>query len=195
MARFTHVVVAAALLAALAFGAAACDDEDAPPATGSSNASQESIDQLAARVQRNEMLFATIALSKLGLHAMDDALNADAPAIDPSYSRNTREAVRLLALTNWDTSVEEDAAAVHDHAVELLAALSEEDIAAAGDAATALHEGEHDLSNDVWAIVAKDLPPDAGGVESHDEGAETPAAGETAPADHDEGGETPEATP
>ena len=178
MARWKYAVVAAAIAPALALAAIACDDDDDDTAQGETTASQQSIDTLQARVQRNEMLFAVISLGGLGLHDMDEALN-DEQTIDSSFAPNTRTAIRLLALTDWDSEFAADAEEVEGHAVDLLQALEDEDIDAAGDAAAALHDTEHDLSNAVWAVLAADLPPDAGGVEQEDHGEETPGAGET----------------
>ena len=175
-------LLAVAAVSMLGLTAAACDDDDG--AESGTNASQQAVDAVSARVQRNEQMFALVSLSKLELHGMDESL-ADG-MVETSFVPNTRAAVRLLALTDWDTSVDADATAVHEHAVALLKALEAEDLDAASNAAHELHEGAHDLDRAVWAIIAKDLPPDAGGPQPEDEeSAETPAA--------DHGAETPEA--
>lgn len=179
MFRIKHAVIAAALLSAMALAAACSDD-----ANTDSSAQQSDIDALNARIERLDMMHAVIGLSKLGLHDMDESLAAG--TIESSFSSNTRTAIRLLALTEWPSDLAADADTVEGHAVDLLKALADEDVDAASDAATALHDGEHDFSDEVWAILAADLPADAGGVEAHDESGETPAAGETAGADHDE---------
>jgi hypothetical protein len=191
LARFKHALAAAALISALAlaaFGAAACDDDNS--AQSENGASQQTVDQLTTTVQRNQMMTSIITLDSLGLHGIDETLAEG--TVESSFAPAARTAVRLLALTDWDSSVASDAETVHGHAVDLLVALEAEDVEAASAAATELHDGEHDLSHDVWAILAADLPPDAGGVEE-EHGDETPAAGETETGDHDEAAETPAA--
>jgi hypothetical protein len=176
--RFKHAVIAAALLSTMAFAAACSDDGE----TGNT-AQQSDIDTLNARVERLDMMHGIIGLSKLGLHDMDESLAEG--TIESSFSGNTRTAIRLLALTEWSGDLDTDAETVEGHAVDLLRALADEDVDAAADAAAALHDSEHDFSNEVWAVLAADLAHDAGGVEAHDEG-ETPAAGETDAGDHSE---------
>jgi hypothetical protein len=191
-----NAVLAALFVSVVALAGAACNDD----ADSNSSASQAEITEVSNRIQRNEMLYALTTLSTLGLHAMDESLAEG--TIDSSFARNTRTAIRMFALTNWDATLQEDAETLRGHAVDLLAALNDEDVEAAADAAHELHEGEHDFSDAAWAIVAKDLPPDAGGVEEHEEepagtpGAEgTPSASTTEAAD-DHGEEpTTEATP
>ncbi len=155
--------------------ATACGS-DTKNADSSSTASQASVEQLSARVQRNEMLFASVTLSSLPLHAMDESL-AEGKA-ESTFVPTTRSAVRILALTDWDPSLKAEADAVLGHAVDLLKALDEGDLAAAKDPAHELHETYHDFADKIWAIVAKDLPADAGGVSPHDEEV-TPTAGTT----------------
>jgi hypothetical protein len=182
------LLVALAAITVIAGVAVACGDDDAD---SSSNTSQETIDAVNARMQRNEMLFAVVHMRTLGLHAMDESLAEG--TIESSFSGNTQTAVRLFALTDWDPSLAADAEELRGHAVDLLQALRDEDVDAAAAAAKALHDGEHDFSNEVWAILAADLPADAGGVEAHDDGGETPAAGETAEGGDHSDDETPAA--
>jgi hypothetical protein len=198
LARLKGVLVSAVLVATLGLLAAACDDD----AETNSNAQQSDVDALETRVdevsanlQSTEEMYAVLTLGTLELHGMDEGLN-DTGTIESSYAPNTRTAVRVLALTDWSDTLQPDATAVHDSAVELLQALEAEDVEAAKTAATELHEGAHEFTDKVWSEIAADLPPDAGGPEEeHEEGEETPAAGET-PAQHSEE-ETPaaEATP
>ena len=168
----------AAFVAIAGLIAAGCSsDNKTDTASGSSNASQASVDDLSARIQRNEMLFATFSLSALPLHAMDTSIASG--TVESTYVPNARSAVRLLALTNWDSSLKAEADTVRGHAVDLLKALDDGNIDAAKDPAHELHEGYHDFSDKVWAILAKDLPADAGGVAPDDEDASTPAADAT----------------
>jgi hypothetical protein len=161
-------------IGALALSAAACND-DGDDAESNDNASQESIDALALRVERNEQLFALTAMGQLGLHDMDEGLN-DTGTIESSYTPNTRRAVRLLALTDWG-QFQDDAEDLRAHAETLLTALQDEDIEAAKDAAHELHEGEHEFSRAVMNELVKDLDPDLGGPEIEEESSETPADG------------------
>jgi hypothetical protein len=195
MARLKYVLLAGALLAALGIFAAACDDD----AESQNNAQQsdvdrltQSIDELNTRVSNDEMMYAILQINSLGLHDMDEGLRAG--TIESSYAPNTRTAVRLLALTGWSDDLKPEADTLHGHAVDLLKALEDEDVEAASAASAELHEGAQQFTDKVWAVVAADLPPDAGGVAAPDDDEEegTPAAGET-PADDHEMAETPAA--
>ena len=176
MAARKHATFIVAIVALAAMLVAACGD-DTKPADSSSSASQANFEQLSARVQRNEMLFASVTLGSLPLHAMDESL-AEGTA-ESTFVPAARSAVRIFALTDWDPSLKAEAEQVHGHAVDLLKALDEGDLDAAKDPAHELHESYHDFSDKVWAIVAKDLPADAGGVAPHDDEEATPAAATT----------------
>lgn len=178
MFRFKYAVIAAALLSVMAIAVACGDDAETD-----SSAQQSDVEALNARVERVEMMHAVIGLSKLGLHDMDVALQEG--TIESSFSGNTRTAIRLLALTEWSPEFEDDAAAVEGHAVDLLRALEDEDLDAASAAALELHDTEHDFSAAVWAVLAADLAPDAGGVESHGDGDDAPADSDTEDDGHD----------
>jgi hypothetical protein len=169
LARFKHVLLAGALISALGLFAAACDDD----AETQNNAQQSDVDTLTTRIQRHEQMDALLTLRTLGLHAMDEALQEG--TIESSFAPNTTAAIRVFELTDWGTH-QADADAVQASAVDLLQALEAEDVDGAAAAAAELHEGEHDLSNAVWADLLGDLPEDEGGVEHHeDSGSETPA--------------------
>lgn len=177
MRTFTRTLVAATAVPALVLGAAACSDDD-NTAQSENTASQASIDDLSARVERNEMIFAVVSISKLGLHDMDETLN-DAGTIEPSFAPNTRTAVRLLALTDWG-EFQAEADTVRGHAEDLMTALADEDVDAAAAAAADLHDSEHDFNTAVWNVVAKDLKPEFGGPQPEErEESGTPTAGET----------------
>lgn len=180
MAIHKHAKFIIAIAAVASVFATACGD-DTKKADSSSSASQASVEQLSARVQRNEMLFASVTLASLPLHAMDESL-AEGKA-ESNFVPAARSAVRIFALTEWDPTLKADAETLRGHAVDLLKALDDGDVDAAKDPAHELHEGAHDFSDKVWAIVAKDLPEDAGGVAPHDEEEATPAAGTTPTAD------------
>ena len=68
MPKFKHALIAAVAIPALMLGAVACNDD----ADSESSASQESIDETNARVQRNEMLWANLALQQQPLHDFDE---------------------------------------------------------------------------------------------------------------------------
>lgn len=176
MAARKHAMMFAAILLGVAIAATACST--GTTTTSTSNASQTSVDQLAARTQRNEMLFAVVNVSALPLHEMSVSLNGG--KVDPTFVPMTRTTIRLLALTNWDTTLKGDADKVRGHAVDLLKALEDGNLDAAKDPADKLHDGYHDFSGKVWEVVAKDLPPDAGGVAPHSDEA-TPAPTSVSP--------------
>ena len=129
------------------------------------------------------MLFASVSLASLPLHAMDESLAAG--KAESTFVPAARSAVRIFALTDWDPSLKTEAEQLRGNAVDLLKALNDGNLDAAKDPAHQLHETYHDFSDKVWAIVAKDLPADAGGVSPHDDAEATtgtnttPAAGAT----------------
>jgi hypothetical protein len=173
-----HVpMIAFVALIAAALVAAACGDDNTKTASTASNASQASVDDLTARIQRNEQLFAAVTIGNVPLHDMDESIKAG--TIEASFVPNVRTVVRLLALTNWSATLKADADALHGHAVDLLRALSDADVAAAKAPSEALHDGWHEFSDKLWGELAKDLPPDAGGV-APDDAEMTPAAAGTA---------------
>jgi len=174
-----HVLlIALAAIIPAALIASACGGDSSRPASSETNASQASVDDLAARTQRNEQLFAAVTIGNIPLHAMDESIMGG--TIEASFVPNVRTVVRLLALTDWSPSLKADADALHGHAVELLKALSDADVEAAKEPAHALHEGWHEFSDKLWGEIAKDLPPDAGGVEPDHADDMTPAATGTA---------------
>jgi hypothetical protein len=203
LARFKNVLLIGAVIGALGIFAAACDDE----AVTESNAQQSDITAINDRIDENEMLYTVVTTSTLGLHDMDEQLNAG--TIDPSFIGNTRTLVRIYTLTDWTDDLAAEADAIRETGIELMAALEDEDIEAAAAAATELHDAEHEFSDKVWAELLGDLPEEEGGVAAHDEGGETPADGTpaadgTQEADHSEeededehsdGEPTAEATP
>ena len=176
MAAHKHAMIIATVLTAAAVVATACGS-GMKTTTSDSSASQASIEQLAARVQRNEMLFAVVNLSALPLHDMDESLAAG--KADGKFVPSTRSAVRLFALTDWDAALKDEAQILRGHAADLLKALDDGNVDAAKDPAHQLHEGYHDFADRVWAIVAKDLPPDAGGVPPARNDEATPVASAT----------------
>ena len=180
MVTLRRALFVAALFAIGGAAGVACSSDNKPDAaSGSSTASQASVDELSARIQRNEMLFAVVNLSALPLHTIDESL-AEGKA-ESTFVPDARAAVRFLALTNWDSTLRAEAETLRGHAAALLQALDDGDLEAAKGPAHDLHEGYHDFADKIWAVVAKDLPPDAGGVAPHTDDASTPAGGGTTP--------------
>jgi len=175
-------VLLALVTGALALTAVACGS-DTKHADSSSNASQASIDQLAARVQRNEQLEAWVTISNLPMHAMDTSVQDG--TIDNKYLPTLRTMVRVLALTDWSSDMKAGATKLHDDAVTLMQALDAGKTAAdVKGLSTTAHEDWHMFGPMLGDMLAKDLPADAGGPEpEHDDGA-TPGAAAT-PAGHD----------
>jgi hypothetical protein len=195
MRGFKRALFMTCAIAVLAVGAAACDDDNNDDAESNSNASQESIDALSATVTENEQFSSLLAFGTLGLHAMDEDLNATG-VIESSYAPNTTKLIRILALTDWG-QFQDDAEDLRADAEALLTALRDENVETAKTQATAVHEGEHEFNRLVMNELVADLDPDLGGpVEEHDAGSGTPEAEGTPGAEETPGGdheETPEA--
>ncbi len=168
------LLLAAAL--SLAIAAAACGGDNAK---SESSASQASIDQLAARVQQDEMLNAVIVISGLPEHEMDTA--AQGGKIDNKYVPTARMLVRMTALTNWTPDLASDAAKLHDSSLALLQALDAgKDVDAIKPLSQKAHEDWHMFTDAAWDVVTKSLPANAGGPRA----TATPGSG-TTPASHD----------
>ena len=150
-------------LVVMIVGTACSGDSSTKPAGGSSNASQASVDTLSASLQLTDMKYAAITIAGLPLHEMDTS--AQAGKIDGKYIPTARTLVRILALTDWTPELKDDAAKFHDAAVVLLKALDGGSIDAVKAASQAVHEHWHMFPGAIWAVVAKDLPADAGGPE------------------------------
>lgn len=175
MVRPRMLVALAVLVPALAMLAAACSDS----ADSKNSAAQANVDRIDARVQRNEMMSAIITLDGLPLHEMDVSLAAS--TVESAFVPDTRTAIRMLKLTNWVDELKDDADKLHGEAVNLLKALEADNVDAAKAPAHNLHEGAHEFHRAVWAVLARDLPSDAGGPEPTEAAGadETPAAGTT----------------
>ena len=168
-------------LGALACGAilvaSACGGSTTDTAGGSSTASQQSLDTLTARVQRNEVLSAWNVLENLPVHDMDTELQSG--KIDGKYVPVLRTAIRELALTDWPPELQSDATKFHDDAVALFKAMNSGQTADQLKAqSSAVHEDADGFPAKAGDWAAKSLPADAGGPESSG-GASTAAAGMT----------------
>jgi hypothetical protein len=172
-------VLLALATGAVALAAVACGS-DTKSAGSDSNASQASVDQLAARVQRNEQLDAWVTISNMPMHALDTSMQSG--TIDNKYVPTLRTMVRLLALTDWTSDVKDEATKLHDDGVTLMQELDAGKTAAeVKGRSTTVHEDWHMFGPAVGDMLAKDLPADAGGPQpEHDDAssgaATTPAA-------------------
>ena len=167
MPRFKHALIATLAIPALVVGAVACDDE----ADSESSASQESIDQTNARVQRNEMLWANLELQGLPLHDLDEAINDPSVEVPTDAIPTMRTVVRVISVTNWDETLRADAEQIGDDALAVIEALEADDREAAGEHITAVHEGYHDFNGKAWEHLAPDAVP----AEEHGDATAAPA--------------------
>jgi hypothetical protein len=162
MAAHKHAMVIAAILAVAGIFPAACGGNSAKEAGSSSTASQASIDQLAARVQRDEMLHAWVAISNLPVHDLDVTLQGG--KIDGKYVPTLRTLIRLLALTEFIPAVQPAATQLHDDAVSLFTAMnSGQEPAKLQTMSMTVHNEFDKFAPALGNEVAKDLPADAGG--------------------------------
>jgi hypothetical protein len=188
MAARKHAMIILAILSIAAVFVTACGD-DTKDASSSTSASQASIDELTARIQRDEMLTAWITVSNLPLHDLDEELQGG--TINGKYVPTLRTLIRVLALTDWTSDTKPVATKLHDEAVILLQALDAgKDAAALKDLSAAMHDAAHPFGPTIGNAIAKDLPANAGGpvptsTPSADD-ATTPAAGAATPG-HDDG--------
>ena len=155
-------IVAIVAIIAIATAVATACGSGTKTTTSDSSASQASIDQLAARVQQDEMLNALVTIAGLPMHQMDES--AQNGTIDNKYVPTARTLVRVTALTNWSEPLKASAAKMHDDAVTLLKGLDNgDDVSLIKKLSQTAHEDWHLFILAAWDVVAKDLPPDAGG--------------------------------
>ena len=118
-----------------------------------SHAAFHELEHLGARdASPGAMLAALIYLDNVGFHGMDEALNGDAPEIDPSWAGATNNALAAARSVDWG-EVQPQADAFIAAAEELFAALQADDAAAAAAPAAAVHETQHALSHDAYAAL------------------------------------------
>lgn len=198
MRRNWRLGLAAALIAgAASFGAIACDDENGDGGNAS-GPTQQSIDELAARVQHNEMIVAVLEIESMPLHEIHLAIGDG--KVPPDAIPTMRTVARLTQITYWSSDLATAAAKLHDDALALIAALEDGDLELGNELAGTVHEGGHQFVTDAWEILAPGTGPggeQSDGGDSHDDGA---MEGDATPAadDHGDGGEggmdmTPEA--
>ncbi len=160
--RTTCLLFAAVSVLSVA-GAAACGGST-KQADSSTAASQQSVDQLASRVQQDEMLYAWVTLNGLPVHDLDVTLQGG--KIDGKYVPTLRTLIRVLALTQFASAVQPAAQQLHDDAVALYQAMNSGKPPADLQPMSSKVHGEFDkfkpaLGNE----VAKSLPANAGGPE------------------------------
>jgi hypothetical protein len=138
--------------------AVACGGE----AQTESSASQESIEQLNVRMQYSESLHAMLEIAEYPIHEIEESVTLD-DTIESSFVPDTREVIRVIALTDWLDELAADAEEMEAQAVVLLHALQDDDIAAAEEASNDPHQDMHAFDTLAWSVLAEDLPIDAGG--------------------------------
>jgi hypothetical protein len=174
MAAHKQAIAIVAILAIATAIAAACGGGSAKNVDSSTAASQQSIDQLTTRVQRDEMLNAWVTISNLPMHDLDAALQGG--KIDGKYLPALRTLIRELALTGWSSELQQPMAKFHDDAVALFQGLNAgKDAAALKDLSSAVHKDADAFGSTAGDVVAKDLPADAGGPSRSSAGTATGA--------------------
>ena len=163
MAAHKHAMIVIAIVSLASIFVASCGGTTTTKeATSSTSASQASVDDLAARVQRDEMLNAWVTISAMPLHDLDVSLQSG--KIEGKYVPTLRTLIRLLALTNWTSELTQFTAKMRTDAVALYQALNAgKDPADVKDLSTAVHKDGDAFSSVVGDVIARDLPADAGG--------------------------------
>ena len=177
MAAYRHAMMLVAIVSIAALFVASCGGTTAKQAASSTSASQGSIDDLATRVQRDEMLNAWVTISAMPLHDLD--VSVQGGKIDGKYVPTLRTLIRVLALTNWTGDLTQFTTKMRTDAVALYQALNAgKDPADVKDLSAAMHKDGDASSGVVGDVIAKDLPSDAGGSQAKT----TPAAAATSAA-------------
>ncbi len=89
-----------------------------------------------------------------GLHGMEDSLKAG--DLKAGYLGTVRRTRLVTASTAWPAELQAGARELLHDLEALQRALEAEDVPAATEAATAAHDSGHDLSNAVYALLAKE---------------------------------------
>jgi hypothetical protein len=157
-----RIMLLASVAALMSTLAAACGGSSTKPANGATSVSQQSVDQLTARIQRDEMLHAWVAISNLPVHDLDVTLQGG--KIDGKYVPTLRTLIRLLALTEFTPAVQPTATQLHDDAVSLFTAMNSGlEPAKLQTMSMTVHNEFDKFSPALGDEVAKDLPANAGG--------------------------------
>jgi hypothetical protein len=162
MAAHKHAIIIAAISLLAVVFAAACGGSSTKTADSSTAASQQSIDQITARIQQDEMLNAWVAISNLTVHDLDVELQGG--KIDGKYVPTLRTLIRELALTQFTQAVQPAAQQLHDDAVKLYQAMnSGQPPASLQTMSSTVHNEFDKFAPALGDEVAKSLPADAGG--------------------------------
>jgi hypothetical protein len=161
-------MIAAIAAPALLLGAVACSDDNA--ADSGSSASARSVDEINARIQRNEMITALLGIGALPLHEIEEEL-AGGGEIPNDAVPSMRTLIRLASLTNWHPDLQAGADKLHEAAERFIEAAETGNRGGATGQAINVHNGWHDFSEEAWDLVA----PGAGG-EHADNDDEAPEA-------------------
>ena len=130
---------------------------------------QAQVESLSSAVVAPTLLIANSYLAAAGFDAMDEALQAG--ELDPRWLETVRTTLTAVNAVAWPDELREGVAAFTDAAVGLEAALQEEDLDAAAEAASEAHERQHDLSLAIFAHLA---PHDASGAHGNADGGDGP---------------------
>jgi len=157
----------AALMGLAAIASACTDNTNQVPTEAPSSA---------ADVQFMDMKYALLAIEDLRIHELDTA--AQQGTIDAEYVPTARTLARITGLTSWSSELADEASELHLNAVSLLQTLESGDADAVKAPSQQVHEAWHMFMTDAWAIVARRLPPEAGGPKT---GGEQDSAGHDSP--------------
>lgn len=155
MTRLPFVYLGCLLLAIVVFGAC----------SGDSDADSDADHSTASNV---EILAVLTTLTDANLHHVEDTLTSDEPAIDPAWLAPIDRARTAVALISWPTDLSEAAQAFLDDSAPLLDALSDDDVAAAADAAPQAHASWHLLRDPGYAYLAEQAGLGRGETADHD---------------------------
>ncbi|GMU41232.1 MAG: mechanosensitive ion channel protein [Chloroflexota bacterium] len=159
------------LLIAAVTSACTSDSDDMTPttatATGTATHTAEATphtEDAHGAVDPGDLLAAVIHLDAAGFHAMDDALNGDAPEIDPAWlgaAQRARVAVEAVA---WPEGLTDAVEAFVTASAALEAALDADDAAAAAPLAVTAHDTQHALSHEAYHAIGEAEPASGGGA-------------------------------
>lgn len=156
----------ALLLTALALGVAtltACSGGDSDDRLA---ALEERVSAVEAQADRAGLVATMYLLDNSGFHAMDETINNEG-RIDARYEGAVERARAAVLATRWPEELRPTADELLQAMDELLPALRANDPAAAGPAAKRVHDVEHELAHDAWALLAGEGPGAEGGGGGH----------------------------
>ena len=179
------------VLFALGAGFAACtssdtdDLEERLDAVEAQLAAGESSD-VATALQNVAIVSAANEIGAAGLHGVDESVN-DNGEIPEGAAGPINRAILAMQVTDWPDDLQGDADTLLDVLHELVEALGDGNVEAAGPVAADAHELGHEFADAAAQHVLASLGIEPEGDE-HEEASETPAVGETPAEEHEEGG-------